>query len=153
MCHSYLHQHVCIHKNSTNKIITACLTLWLKCSEVTKIVHLISECVYLYQIQKYKHHEFSFPFLRSPLGHFQRMWPYWGAKRWYLQCWYKKKQDYFYDANFPKKLGPCPLISPSHFWVHILTIFILLGLILEGKSDQKEKCSFAKQKLKKTNPS
>ena len=59
----------------------------------------------------------------------------------------QKIRHHFYNSNFPWKWGLWPLIS---FFVTFEWDFddfhfrALLAFILEGKSDQNEKCNFAK---------
>ena len=105
------------------------------------------------------HHIFTIAVLYH---YFCQKCPSWDLKKRPLQCRYKKSETTFIIQTFPKN-------EDYSLWFHLLSLFrvglddfhfrALLALISEGKSDQNEKCNFAKEgvlkskKMKKTNPS
>ena len=87
-------------------------------------------------------------FLAPQNGHFCQKCPSWDLKKRHFQCRYKKSETTFIIQTFPKN-------EDYSLWFHLLSLFrvglddfhfrALLALISEGKSDQNEKCNFAKE--------
>ena len=71
-----------------------------------------------------------------------------GPQKRHFQCRYRKSEITFIIQTFPKN-------EDYSLWFHLLSLFrvglddfhfrALLALISEGKSDQNEKCNFAKE--------
>ena len=87
-------------------------------------------------------------FLAPQNGHFCQKCPSWDLKKRHFQCRYKKSETTVIIQTFPKT-------EDYSLWFHLLSLFrvglddfhfrALLALISEGKSDQNEKCNFAKE--------
>ena len=92
-------------------------------------------------------------FLDPQNGHFCQKCPSWDLKKRHFQCRYKKSETTFIIQTFPKN-------EDYSLWFHLLSLFrvglddfhfrALSALISEGKSDQNEKCNFAKEGVLKS---